>query len=424
MNGRPERQVHGAVECFALQHWQGLVVVHRQHGVVVTPLRRARRRYRPASGPSRVMPSARSASSTGMSVSISSCPRWPPSPACGLMPSTAMRGSARPNFMRSSLCTMRSVRVERLGRDRRRDRRQRQVGGRQGHAQLRAGQHHHHIGMRSLGEEFGMPAEADAGVVDRGFLQRRGDHRIVATGQAAVGCLGQRGQHMRGIARIRLAGYFLDRPGGRGARAGCRGGGSVALLPSSSISSMLAPQRAAARSSRSRSAIATRLAASGMAASLDKQLRADAGRLTGGQREPRQWHGVQSALRRVAGGGLVVCTAQLGHQDLDVGIGAQVAQEVVVGLLGLAVADGLARLVACDLVGQVALACAQALQDVPARLALERLRYLIVLQLRSAGRRWWFPRHPAGTSPCRRRYWPWCRPWNFPSPAWRSPRAC
>ncbi len=63
---------------------------------------------------------------------------------------------------------------------------QRQVRGRQGYPQrLRqacrglAGQHHHHL--RSAGffrQVFGMAAESDAGIVDRAFLQRRGDDRV------------------------------------------------------------------------------------------------------------------------------------------------------------------------------------------------------------------------------------------------------
>jgi len=43
-------------------------------------------------------------------MSFSSRPRWPPSPACGLSPSTAMRGRAMPNLAIMSPCTMRSVR--------------------------------------------------------------------------------------------------------------------------------------------------------------------------------------------------------------------------------------------------------------------------------------------------------------------------
>ena len=45
----------------------------------------------------------------GAMTSISSRPRCPPSPACGLRPQTAIRGAAMPNFAASSAPTMASV---------------------------------------------------------------------------------------------------------------------------------------------------------------------------------------------------------------------------------------------------------------------------------------------------------------------------
>ena len=59
------------------------------------------------SGPTRSMPSPRKRASTGSMTSISSRPRWPDSPACGLSPATAMRGRTTPNFDFRSASRMR-----------------------------------------------------------------------------------------------------------------------------------------------------------------------------------------------------------------------------------------------------------------------------------------------------------------------------
>ena len=55
------------------------------------------------------MPSARSPATTGAITAISSPPMAPPSPACGLSPATAMRGSARPKSSISARWVIRSV---------------------------------------------------------------------------------------------------------------------------------------------------------------------------------------------------------------------------------------------------------------------------------------------------------------------------
>ncbi|MOA10622.1 hypothetical protein D3C78_1305200 [compost metagenome] len=67
------------------------------------------------SGPRRSMPSVRRRASAGSMMSISSRPRWPPSPACGLSPQTRMRGLAMPNLSRMSACRMRVTRSRRSG---------------------------------------------------------------------------------------------------------------------------------------------------------------------------------------------------------------------------------------------------------------------------------------------------------------------
>src|SRR5690606_19831169 len=65
------------------------------------------KRVSAGSGPVRSRPAVRSAPSAGMMTSISSRPRWPPSPACGLRPLTRMRGRAMPNLPRRSSSRMR-----------------------------------------------------------------------------------------------------------------------------------------------------------------------------------------------------------------------------------------------------------------------------------------------------------------------------
>ncbi|MNN41622.1 hypothetical protein D3C81_1557520 [compost metagenome] len=65
------------------------------------------------SGPIRSRPSARRRARVGSMISISSRPRWPPSPACGLRPQTRMRGLAMPNLLCRSPCRMRATRARR-----------------------------------------------------------------------------------------------------------------------------------------------------------------------------------------------------------------------------------------------------------------------------------------------------------------------
>src|SRR5690554_1226085 len=69
-----------------------------------------------------------------------------------------------------------------------------------------------------------------------------------------------------------------------------------------------------------------------------------------------------------------------GGPDVDEGFAAHLAQEAVPLVLELALADGLARLVAAVLGVDVGLAGAGALDNVPAGLAAERRRHFVVLQ--------------------------------------------
>ena len=60
-------------------------------------------------GPTASMPAARAAAIAGAIAVISSRPRCPPSPACGLSPQTAMRGALMPKRAASSAWTIASV---------------------------------------------------------------------------------------------------------------------------------------------------------------------------------------------------------------------------------------------------------------------------------------------------------------------------
>ena len=93
-----ERDVDRRAEAGVLEHRQALVVVHREHGVEAAQHAAARTRCRPAAGRVTSMPALRSRAIAGAITSISSRPRWPPSPACGLRPQhgDARRGDAEP----------------------------------------------------------------------------------------------------------------------------------------------------------------------------------------------------------------------------------------------------------------------------------------------------------------------------------------
>src|SRR5690606_24804291 len=85
------------------------------------------------------------------------------------------------------------------------------------------------------------------------------------------------------------------------------------------------------------------------------------------------------AARLWSGRGLRRRTRQA---DLHVGLAAQLAQEGLVFVLGLALEDDVARLVPLELARLVGLALVLELEDVPAELGLERLRHLAGAHLR------------------------------------------
>ena len=97
--------------------------------------------------------------------------------------------------------------LERLARDGARHVGERQVSGRERDAQPSRDQQHHGMRVAALRSEIlGMAPERYAGVVDRGFLDRRGDHRVEAAGQAALGGGVEQAEHVAGIGRVGMAG--------------------------------------------------------------------------------------------------------------------------------------------------------------------------------------------------------------------------
>ena len=115
------------------------------------------------SGPTSRMPSARRRSSTGAITSISSRPRWPSSPACGLSPSTAMRGRGDAEVARAARRrTMRSVRASAprvIASATARSGRCVVASATRTHV---VGQHHHHVAAGLRREQFGGAGVGDA----------------------------------------------------------------------------------------------------------------------------------------------------------------------------------------------------------------------------------------------------------------------
>ena len=83
---------------------------------------------------------------------------------------------------------------------------QRQVGGGQCYAQTFGGQHHHHlIAARLFGEEFGVAAEGDAGLVDHPLVDRSGHQGCELATQGAGGSPLKGRQHIAAVGHIQLA---------------------------------------------------------------------------------------------------------------------------------------------------------------------------------------------------------------------------
>src|SRR5262249_35369996 len=93
--GKPPRSVtprSKPISFIAIWPWSWYIVSTASNA----PFLARRKTVSAGNGPSTQMPSRLPASTTGAITSISSRPKLPPSPACGLSPATAMRGRAKP----------------------------------------------------------------------------------------------------------------------------------------------------------------------------------------------------------------------------------------------------------------------------------------------------------------------------------------
>ena len=80
-----------------------------------------------------------------------------------------------------------------------------QVGGGQGHAQTASGQHHYHLlGVAFGGQVFGVAAKRHSGIVDNALVYRRGNHGGKFTGRHACISRIKQIQHIRRIGRRQL----------------------------------------------------------------------------------------------------------------------------------------------------------------------------------------------------------------------------
>ena len=163
------------------------------------------------SGPRASMPSRRRISTAGATISISSLPSAPSSPACGLRPATASRGRAMPKrALRSAPRCARSLTISSVVSSRERLA-QRQMDRHRHDGKRRRPQHHHRLRRRAavgrkLGEKFGVAGMAEAGAVEHALGDRVGDDGAGAAGRDVVDRAADRGDGGGGAGGVRLAG--------------------------------------------------------------------------------------------------------------------------------------------------------------------------------------------------------------------------
>ena len=79
------------------------------------------------------------------------------------------------------------------------------MGGGQGDPQLRRGQHHHHIGVSLVGQQFSGTDIGDAARIDIGLLYRAGNHALQIATEAVLPGSEQGVDGCPGIARVGAA---------------------------------------------------------------------------------------------------------------------------------------------------------------------------------------------------------------------------
>ena len=223
---QPQRDVDRFLEMHRLDRDQRLVVVHAQGRVVARPGRGRGTWCRRGGGRSLASLRRASAAMAGSMMSISSRPSVPPSPACGLRPDTASRGSAIPKLRcsprsaarpRDSISALVSAAATSASGE---------MGRHRHRAQRRAGKHHRDIAGRNaaaLGDELGLAGMLEADAVKLLLRHRAGDHR---RSRARAGepdgkfersrASNARRRRSGGPGMIGLGGRKLDAAAGRG----------------------------------------------------------------------------------------------------------------------------------------------------------------------------------------------------------------
>ena len=107
-NRQPQGDIHAIAEARVLDHRQALIMVHRDDDVGALQESRGKCRIR-GHRPLDVQALRLQFENHRLYDSISSRPKCPDSPACGLSPSTAILGLAREKFRSKSMLTMRRV---------------------------------------------------------------------------------------------------------------------------------------------------------------------------------------------------------------------------------------------------------------------------------------------------------------------------
>ena len=176
------------------------------------------------------MPSARSASMAGATMSMSSLPSEPSSPACGLRPEIASRGWARPKCAFRSATAIRAVVDDQLARELGQRLAQRKMDGDGNDGERRRPQHHHRLRRAAaiggkLGEKFGVAGMAEAGAVEHALGDRVGDDGAGSPAPDMVDRVANGGQRSGRAGIVGLSGArggdFARRHHGQGFRE-CR----------------------------------------------------------------------------------------------------------------------------------------------------------------------------------------------------------
>jgi hypothetical protein len=200
-----ERHVDRVAESRVLEHGQPLVVVHREHDIVVRQMARHEHRIRGQRAVHEHPRAARALDRGRDDVGVFAA-EMAAFPGVRVEPA---RGDARARDAPEPAHVVvedAERGVEQIGRDRIADGAQRQVGRRERDAQGAGGEQHD--GMRRAGalrEIFGVAGERHAGIVDHALLHGRGDDGGELAAHGARDRAVEQREHVRRIRRIERA---------------------------------------------------------------------------------------------------------------------------------------------------------------------------------------------------------------------------